>query len=445
MTATTNTTGLDTSVRKPRIVRRNIHTYPFKYRYYDYDEYFALEPAVLYLHIPFCIKKCGFCDYTVYTNKSAEVQQQYARALEREVRSFPSHGVFPKFAVEAVYFGGGTPGILEGHQLARLLQACRETFPFKEDVEVGLEFDPPTVTAEKLAVLRDAGFNRVNLGIQAFDDDLLRLCNRSHNVATAEHAYSLIQDAGFSHVNIDLIFPLPTLTLEGWKHSVERAIELNPGCITAYGLEIWPKTAFHRGVSKGTLALPTPEEERAMYEHAIDALEHHGFERASSTGYYHPARCPRYSRFLEYYWRTWPMIGFGVSSKSVIHDRLYTNVKDLKSYFALTEQGRIPLNFATYLTREQEMRRVMIRGLKMCDVSKTEFRKRFGIDVEAVFGPQLQELSEQGYLREADDSIMLTRQGQVLSTSVYERFYADDDLSEPASGEVRFGISELVD
>ena len=353
--------------------------------------------------------------------------------------------MFPRFAVDAVYFGGGTPGILSGSQLERLLRACRETFVFNDGVEIALEFDPPTVTADKLATLQDAGFNRVNLGVQSFDDKLLRICNRSHDAATAEHAYSLIQAAGFSHVNIDLIFPLPELTIDVWQQSVEKALSMEPACITVYGLEIWSRTSFHRNIAKGTMSLPTLEEERAMYECALDLLDAAGFERASSTGYYHPDRCPRYSRFLEYYWRTLPMIGFGVSSKSVIHERLYTNVKDLRRYFEMVEEGRIPLDFATYLTREQEMRRVMIRGLKMCNVSKTEFRKRFGVEMTVVFGPQMQALVAGGLVEEHADSIVLTRRGQLYSTNVYEFFYVEDDLRPAQCGEVQFGISELVD
>ena len=131
------------------ITRRNIHTYPFKYQYLDYDDFFQPERAVLYLHVPFCIKKCGFCDYTVYTNRSDEVHERYVQALEREVRAFPKHGVFPQYRVEAVYFGGGTPGILSGEQLARLLKACRDTFELTPEAEVCMEFDPPTVTPQK--------------------------------------------------------------------------------------------------------------------------------------------------------------------------------------------------------------------------------------------------------------------------------------------------------
>jgi len=426
------------------ITRRNIHTYPFKYQYVDYDDYFGLESSVLYLHVPFCIQKCGFCDYTVYVGRNSDARERYVQALVREIRAFPSHRAFPAFSVDAIYFGGGTPGLLEGPQLVRVLDACRETFQVNPGAEVCLEFDPPTVTADKVDTLLEAGFTRFSMGVQSFDDDLLRLCNRSHDVATAERAYRIIRNAGCTNVNLDLIFPLPSLTMDIWRRSIDHAIELEPGCLTAYGLEIWPKTSFHHGITNNVLTLPSPEEEREMYVYALDALDGAGFLRSSSTGYYHPDRSPRYSRFLEYYWRTWPMLGFGVSSKTVIHDRLYTHVKRLNSYYELIEQGRIPLDFATFLTKEQEMRRVVIRGMKMCSVSRSQFRKRFGIDIDMVFGPQLETLYAEGLVTDAGDEIVLTRQGQILSTNVYERFYVEEDLTPPKAGEVKFGISELV-
>ncbi|MBO4160120.1 MULTISPECIES: coproporphyrinogen-III oxidase family protein [Micromonospora] len=428
-----------------QIIRRNIHTYPFKYRYVDYDDYFRRQSAVLYLHVPFCIKKCGFCDYTVYVNKNESHFARYVDALEKEIRNFATNRTFPGFSIDAVYFGGGTPGILTGEQLVRLLDACRETFEFNDGCEIALEFDPSTVDPHKVETLVAGGFNRVNVGVQAFDDRLLEICNRSHDVATAENAYRMVVDGGFRHTNIDLIFPLPDQSLDDWKRSVDRAIELEPACITAYGLEIWPKTAFHTLIGSGKMQLPSPAEEAMMYEYAIDALEAAGFRRRSSTGYFHPDRCPDLSRFLEYYWRTWPMIGFGVSSKSVIHDRLYVNVQPLKRYYEMVDEGRIPIDFATVLTKEQEMRRVMIRGLKMCEVSQTEFLQRFGVPMESVFGSELQELVDKDWLRLEGDRYELTRAGQLYSTNVYEMFYTREDLSPADGDEVRFGISELME
>ncbi|MDX6601688.1 MAG: hypothetical protein QOF13_890 [Solirubrobacterales bacterium] len=428
-----------------RIRRRNIHTYPFKYQYLDYADFFALDSAVLYLHIPFCLTKCGFCDYTVYVGRSGDAREDYVQTLETEIRAWPSHRVFPAAELDAIYFGGGTPGILDGDQLARLITVCRETFAVRDDCEICIEFDPSTVEPDKLSRVQDAGATRISLGVQSFDDAVLTTCGRSHDSNRAIGAIEDVRAAGFDHFNLDLIFPLPGQTYESWIDSVDRAVALDPGCITAYGLEVWPKTAFHHQLKAGEISLPTPLDELRMYEYALDALEGAGFERGSTSGYYHPERCEGLCRFLDYYWRTWPMIGLGVSSKSVIGDRLYTNVKPLNKYRELVAEGRIPLDFATRLTRQQEMRRVMIRGLKMCEVYKEEFETRFGLGMDQVYGDELGELVDAGLLRNEEDRISLTRQGQLYSTNVFERFYVEEDLSQPSSDEVRFGISELID
>lgn len=191
------------------IRRRNIHTYPFKYEYLDYDNLFRPDTAVLYLHIPFCLTKCGFCDYTVYVGRSEDAREAYVQALQQEIRAWPSHRIFPEFELEAIYLGGGTPGILSGQQLARLVTTCRETFTLRPGCEICVEFDPSTVTEDKLARLREQGATRISIGVQSFDDNVLATCGRSHDSQTAVDAIERIREAGYEYLNVDLIFPLP--------------------------------------------------------------------------------------------------------------------------------------------------------------------------------------------------------------------------------------------
>ncbi|HWN43546.1 MAG TPA: radical SAM family heme chaperone HemW [Thermoanaerobaculia bacterium] len=425
-------------------VRRNIHTYPFKYTRIEGEEFFTPAPGVLYLHIPFCSTKCHFCDYTVYTNKSAETKARYVEALCEEIRRFPEHPTFPRFRIEAIYFGGGTPGLLEAQQLLKIFATCRETFDLSDDCEVGLEFDPNCVSYEKVQALQEGGFNRLSVGVQTFDDRLLAQSNRPHNAASIYRAFEAIQRSGFKHVNLDLIYPLPGLTMEIWEDSVQQAMAFEPACLTIYGLEIWPGTAYYNWLEKGKLPLPAPEDEAQMYLYAMEQLEGAGFIARSNSGYYHPERANRYCRFLDFYWRTWPMIGFGVSSKSVVQDHLWVNVKPLGEYFERLENRRSVMDFATYLSKPQEMRRVMIRGLKMCEVSKLEFLERFGVEMESVFRAEIDSLAEDGLVVNAEDRVYLTHKGRVYGTNVYERFYTQDDVRPPMPGEIQFGISHLV-
>lgn len=427
-----------------KYIRRNIHTYPFKYTYTDFEGFFKKESGAIYIHIPFCSTKCHFCDYTVYVNSKDDLREQYVRALCEEIRRFPDNPVFPKFYITAIYFGGGTPGLLSAEQLIRILNVCRETFQVAPDAEIAVEFDPRSVEQDKLDRIRDAGFTRLSMGIQSFNESILKDTNRPHNREDIDRAVAAISRSAFTHVNVDLIYPLLGLTSQIWKQSIEQAIDLGFSCITAYPLEVWENTAYHNWIMKKGKSLPKIDEEKAMAECAFELLERAGYKAGSTSGYYHPDLCEEYCRFLDYYWRTWPMIGFGVSSKSAIREFMYTNITNIRDYIANIAVGKPVLDFSTYLTKEQEMRRVMIRGLKVGNVYKSDFKTRFGVSMHQVYGDIITPLVADGYLTEEGDEIALTRKGQLYSNAVWENFYSVEDLSPAKKGEVKFGISELV-
>lgn len=427
-----------------KYIRRNIHTYPFKYTYTDFEGFFKKESAAIYIHIPFCSTKCHFCDYTVFVNTNDDLREEYVAALCREIRQFPDNPVFPDFHITSIYFGGGTPGLLSAEQLIRILAACRETFQVAPDAEIAVEFDPRSVEPDKVDRLHEAGFTRLSMGIQSFDESILKDTNRPHNRADIARAVAVIGRSGFTHVNVDLIYPLLGLTPEIWEDSIRQAIDGGFSCITAYPLEVWENTAYHNWIVKKGKSLPKIAEEKAMAECAFELLEGAGYVTGSTSGYYRPDLCAEYCRFLDYYWRTWPMIGFGVSSKSAIREFMYTNITNIREYIGNIAAGKPVLDFSTYLTKEQEMRRVMIRGLKVGNVYKSDFKTRFGVPMHLVYGDTIRALIDQGYLTEREDEIALTRKGQLYSNAVWENFYVADDLGPAQDGEVKFGISELV-
>lgn len=425
-------------------IRRNIHTYPFKYGYPEPQEFFSLEAGAIYIHIPFCSTRCHFCEYTVYVGKPDDAKEKYVQAVCREIDSFPQNGAFPRFRIEAIYFGGGTPGLLTAPQLIQILETCRRNFRLDDDCEVCCEFDPASIEMGKVVQLREAGFNRFSMGVQSFDNGILKQSNRPHNRESIFRGYKIFRSAHCEHVNLDLIYPMPNLTHEIWTDTMSNAIDLQPECITVYGLEIWPGTAYFNWLQKGNLNLPSNKDEVWMYMFAAECLDRAGFIPRSNSGYYHPGRVNRYCRFLDFYWRTWPMIGFGVSSKSVIHDRLWTNIKPLVDYIERAENGEPVMDFAIRINKEQEMRRVMIRGLKMCEVSKKDFYDRFGVSMEQVFPLEITKLTDSGMMVDEPDRVALTLKGRIYGTNVYEVFYTEDDLRPPSPGEVQFGISTLV-
>lgn len=425
-------------------VRRNIHTYPFKYQHIPAKEFFAKEPGSIYIHIPFCSTKCHFCDYTVYTDKGADVRARYVDALCREIEMFGANRAFPGFEIQAIYLGGGTPGLLTGDQLVQIARVCRNTFDLSQDCEICAEFDPASVEYGKVQQVLEGGYNRLSMGVQCFDDAILRQANRPHNIDSVYRGYEAMRKAGCKHLNIDLIYPLPNLTQEIWRSSIQKALALAPDCLTVYGLEIWPGTAYFNWLEKGKISLPDNHSEVEMYQYAVDELEAAGYVARSNSGYYHPDRTPKYCRFLDFYWRTWPMIGFGVSSKSVVHDRLWTNIKPLNDYIKRINDGESIMDFGTRISKDTEMRRVMIRGLKMCEVFKDDFADRFGVPMEQMFQAEINGLVGDGLAVNEPNRVVLTKKGRTYGTNVYERFYTDRDLLPPASGEVQFGISTLV-
>jgi oxygen-independent coproporphyrinogen-3 oxidase len=426
-------------------VRRNIHTYPFKYRYLDAAEFFAPDKGSIYIHIPFCETKCHFCDYVVYTGSTTDVRDAYVDALCKEISVFPQSRAFPGFAIDSIYVGGGTPGLLTSKQLIRILQTCRDTFPdFTEDCEVAVEFDPGCVEEEKLREIYEAGFTRFSMGVQSFSPKILKENNRPHNLEDVYRAWDAVQRSGFTHTNIDLIYPLIDLDIATWESSVHEAVRLAPACITAYPLEVWKNTAYHHWLTRNKKQLPPAQSEVDMCRAALTIMEDAGYRRWSTTGYYQPETVSRYCRFLDYYWRSWPMLGFGVSSKSVIYDRAYTNIRSMQEYIKRIAKGDSVLDFATHMSKRQEMLRVMIRGLKVCEVSKVDFYDRFGVEMETIFAKEIADLVERGFVVNDLERVYLTREGQVFSSNVYEEFYTEDDLRAPEEGEVQFGISDLV-
>ena len=432
------------NVQSEKYIRRNIHTYPFNYSYNDFESFFRKENASIYIHIPFCSTKCHFCDYTIMVNSKEDLREAYVCALIKEIRDFPRNPVFPKFTIETIYFGGGTPGLLTAGQLVRILEACRETFEVSEQAEIAIEFDPKSVEREKTDQLFAAGFTRFSIGIQSFNEDILRETNRPHNLEDIENAVSAITGSGFTHVNVDLIYPLIGLTPEIWEDSLKRAIELKMSCVTVYPLEVWENTAYHNWIMKKGKKLPLIEEEKAMATVAFDMLEDAGYVTGSMSGYFDPKQTKEYCRFLDYYWRTWPMIGFGVSSKSAIHQFMYTNITNIRQYIDRINAGEPVLDFSTHLSKEQEIRRVMIRGLKVGNVIKNDFQTRFGVSMDSIFGDLLNELSAEGYLTDDGNEVRMTRKGQLYSNAVWERFYVEEDLAPAKPDEVKFGLSELV-
>ena len=423
--------------------RRMISKYPFVYEKKQPNEFFTKERASIYLHFPFCINRCHYCTYVTKTGSTESERERYVSALIEDIKMYNQFGCLPEYEIESIYFGGGTPALLTVDQITRILYAIKGRFKVIEPIrDMCMEFDPITVTDDKLEAIKSLGFTRISIGVQSFDDSVLKASNRSHTAEGARTAIKLIKDHGITNYNIDLIYPLQCQDRSTWKEDLAEAIAFEPAEITAHVLEVWPGTTLERMVQKGIYKLPSFDEEIKMTNDAYDMLERAGFRRWSNCGYYHPNRSSHYSLFMDYYWRTWPMIGFGVSAQSVIGRRIWTNIPDIEQYLQCIEAGTNPMNVCTEMTVRQEMLRVVIRGFKACYISKNEFYSRFGVEIEQVFHDEIEYLLQKGWIRETEEAFELTRNGQVFDRDVYTVFYTEEDMSAPQkSNQVWLGLS----
>lgn len=381
---------------------------------------------MLYLHIPFCIRKCRYCDFLSAPADEA-TRSAYVAALMEEIRR-KAPG-YREYVVPSVYFGGGTPSLLTGGQIASLLSLLREHFQIQENAEITLEGNPGTFEWEQLLMLREAGINRISIGLQSAHDRELRLLGRIHDYSTFLSCYEMALSAGFQNMNLDLIYALPGQSLADWEETLREAIRLQPAHISAYNLileegtpffETYRKAALLRSQGKHCGPLPTEEEELLMFERAGDILEEAGYHRYEISNY---AREGFSCRHNLGYWNRENYLGLGIGAASLIENVRYKNSSDLDVYLRL----QYAWDTAEPLSVKAQMEEFMFLGLRLTEgVSCERFSECFGCGLETVYGPVLTPLMEEGllipYAREGGAWLRLSLRGVELSNYVMSRF-----------------------
>ena len=366
----------------------------------------------LYLHIPFCIKKCDYCDFLSGPSTRAG-QEAYIYALLREIKAVSA---LEKRPVDTVFIGGGTPSVPECDVMEKLLQGMQESFCFQKDAEITIEANPGTLTPKKLELYRKYGINRISIGLQSPKDEELKVLGRIHNYEQFQESYQMARAAGFSNINTDLMFAIPGQSYEGWMENLRTVAELGPEHISAYSLIIEDGTPF----SKRELDLPDEDTEYRMYEDTAKVLEEYGYHQYEISNY---ARRGQECRHNEGYWQRKDYIGLGLGAASLIGNERFTNTTDMQEYLensGITEQIR---NNREILTREDEMAEFMFLGLRMTEgVSKAEFQEYFGTAIEKIYGKVLEKYKHQGMLVEKEDRIFLSRAGIHVSNVVMADF-----------------------
>ena len=379
----------------------------------------------LYVHIPFCVRKCEYCDF-LSAPAGADTQQEYVRNLLLEIEQKGVHCT--DYEVTTIFFGGGTPSILKAGWIADILNAIHRNFKVRKDAEITIECNPGTLTFEKLSIYKSAGINRISVGLQSASDAELRELGRIHTYEDFLKSYDLIRKKGFSNINIDLMAALPGQTLKSYEQTLRRVLALKPEHISAYSLIIEEGTPFYEKYEADELLrekgekpqmLPSEETERLMYERTKELLLAHGYERYEISNY---ARRGYACRHNIGYWRRENYLGFGLGSASLLENERFHNTTDLTDYlggdYLAYEQEK--------LDKKSQMEEFMFLGLRMTDGISTEcFRQTFGLTVELVYGPVLEQQIADQLLRKEDGRIFLTERGLDVSNYVMAQFLLD--------------------
>ncbi|MDN5345509.1 MAG: hypothetical protein PWQ18_1623 [Clostridia bacterium] len=380
-----------------------------------------LPPRVgpaLYIHIPFCVRKCHYCDFVSYPGQAPGVMAAYGRDLAKEMALVDTR--WQPGPAATVYLGGGTPTLLPGVELEAVLGAVARTFGWQSGAEISMEANPGTVDTAKLQALRAAGVNRLSLGAQAFDDALLKAMGRIHRRQDIYQAYHLARRAGFNNINLDLIFGLPGQTLASWRATLKEALALQPEHMAVYSLQVEEGTFWGDLAAAGELALPGEELELAMYQAARERLAAAGYQQYEISNFARPGYECHHNLT---YWLNHPYLGLGAAAASSWQGRRWRNYDDLGQYRAALSAGLLPRAEIDTLTRHQQMAETMFMGLRLiAGVDLEAFRRRFGVDARVVYARELTRLYQVGLVEERGGHLRLTEKGLPLANVVFVEF-----------------------
>jgi coproporphyrinogen III oxidase-like Fe-S oxidoreductase len=390
-------------------------------------------PLGLYLHIPFCRKRCHFCYFRVYTDKNAQEIGRYLDVLGREWEMYARQPAIEGRPLNFVYFGGGTPSFLSTQQLQGLVKRLTATTPWTGAEEITFECEPGTLTEHKLAAIRRMGVTRLSLGVENFDDRLLEINGRAHRSPEIGTAYRFARSLDFPQINIDLIAGMLGETDDNWRTNIDKTLALEPDSVTIYQMELPYNTTIskdllnHTGQMTGSLAGWSTK--RRWIQEAFEALERAGYHIGSAyTAVKHPER----TKFLyrDRLWQGADMAGLGVASFGHINGVHVQNRDTWEAYSAAIDAGDIPLSRAYRPTPEERMRRELVLQLKLGRLTPAYFRDKYGVDILRHFEPQWSSLRAEGYLTAASpERIGLSREGLLRIDSLLPRFFLPEHVN----------------
>lgn len=378
--------------------------------------------AGLYVHIPFCLKKCGYCDFLSFGGCTEETQKQYARALVKELRLRRDTGR----SVDTIYIGGGTPSLIPESYIIEILEAAREVFSVDTDAEITLEANPKTLTKGKLEAYKEAGIHRLSLGAQSMDDGLLVFMERAHDRADFLESYQMARAQGFSNINVDLMFGIPGQTQEMWEESLRQVLELEPEHVSFYSLQLEEGTSFCRKYKAKEMDLPSVEEERQMYHQGIRMLREAGYDHYEISNCAKPGFASRHN--LKY-WNFEEYLAVGLGAHSFRYDTgRQSNVSNLETYIQKVRQGLLPVDNWGFQEESlwDYMGEYVFTALRKSEgLDTADFEKVFGVCFFSVYREQMAAVAvyeKQGLLSIEGKKIALTEKGIDRSNEIMAEF-----------------------
>jgi oxygen-independent coproporphyrinogen-3 oxidase len=371
----------------------------------------------LYLHIPFCSAICNYCNF----NRGlfdAGLKARYVEAIEEEIANAHVSGDLAggRRAADTIYFGGGTPSLLEPADVGRLVAACATSFDLPSDAEITLEANPESVSPGQLSAFRAAGVNRISFGVQSFRDDELRRLSRLHSAERARKAVREARAAGFGNVSLDLMMWLPGQQVDDWLESVDEAIALSPDHLSLYMLEVYPNAPLKEEMARSRWSQAPDDDVAAMYEAAMDRLAAAGYEQYEISNV---ARPGYQSRHNLKYWSDGEWRGFGCGAHSTVGGVRWKNVAGVEEYIHLVQDCRQTATDIRRMTDAEQLGEALFTGLRLASgVDEDTIRARYGVDIWVRYGAELAPYLEAGLLMRQDRRLRLTRRGMLLAHEV---------------------------
>jgi oxygen-independent coproporphyrinogen-3 oxidase len=372
----------------------------------------------VYIHIPFCEARCNYCHF-VTRPMHGEIAERYCRAVVRELQAF-SRGRKRLDIADTIYFGGGTPSIVPGEHIERILETCRTVFTVPRECEITLEANPGSLTEAKIDLYRRIGVNRVSLGAQSFDDDELISIGRDHTGKDIDGTVRLLRSGGIENLNLDLMLGLPGQDSVRWNTDLERLAQLLPDHVSVYMLDVHERSPLYHSMAKGRLELPDEDLVADLYLITLERLSALGYEQYEISNF---ARAGRRSIHNLKYWKREPVLGFGVGSHSYDGVERYANLSKLSDYLQSVEMSGAAVEWRQPLGASQGLQETLFLGLRLNEgLDWSRVRNEFGDLQLASYEATLREMSGRGLLEWKESSVRLTSQGMLLSNEIFSEF-----------------------